>query len=555
MSYPAFTDMYGLVDRGDIVLSAVQTSLALQLSHPIVGPYVQSSSYRTNPWKRTIQTLIFIHCWFHGAVEDRRKVVKWLVSAHADVSWFKSKDLRTFVLCTLAYGMAAAHRELGNVSQVKMDLIVATVMMVAIQFDDEHLEEFVDLPRTLEQVEQYLIKELNADYASLKKSVYPFNSEILSMKSTMTLRTVLDLSNSITLRSLARIANDNPQTNGSLYVTTMQLLQPVLVNFHEQLCPSLLSFDGFLVQLYRTNPEFKKIADQTKMDIFGTQEPRQDSILDSFLPENMTREEAGLQPRPLRQLIDDQIRCAVLRGELKTLEKSLPRHLAIIMDGNRRYARDRNFKNVVMGYTLGARQMMQVFPWCFSAGINSVTLWAMSTDNFNRPPEEVSGLIMQMTLFFEDFLLLDASMPMMGVRVRVTGNKSILPDRLRTAIERVEKLTSNNKNFNLQIAINYGGREEIVMAVKEAMKELGPDAIDKLTPAHISAKIYSGQFGLPPVDGILRTSGEVRLSGFHLWESNSAEFVFVEPHWPELTEVQLLRALVDLGKRQRRHGK
>lgn len=229
------------------------------------------------------------------------------------------------------------------------------------------------------------------------------------------------------------------------------------------------------------------------------------------------------------------------------------------MDGNRRYAREHNFEDVVMGYTLGARQLMQIFPWCFGIGIKSLTVWAMSSDNFKRDPAEVQGLIDQMTLFFEDFLLLDASIPVMGVRVRITGDRSILPRRLLDAIERVEKGTEENTNFNFQIAINYGGREEIVLAVKKAFYSISAkmnmhDVIDNLAPHHISEQTYASRFGLPEVDAILRTSGETRLSGFHLWESSNAELAFIKLKWPELDEVSFLESALDLSQRQRRHG-
>jgi short-chain Z-isoprenyl diphosphate synthase len=229
------------------------------------------------------------------------------------------------------------------------------------------------------------------------------------------------------------------------------------------------------------------------------------------------------------------------------------------MDGNRRYAREHNFENVIMGYTLGARQLMQIFPWCFGIGIKSLTVWAMSSDNFRRDPAEVQGLIDQMTLFFEDFLLLDASVPVMGVRVRITGDTSILPQRLLDAISKVEEKTCNNKSFNFQIAINYGGREEIVMAVKQSVHQLAKQGdsyliVDKLTPSLISNQTYASRFGLDEVDAILRTSGEIRLSGFHLWESNNAELVFVSLKWPELDELTFLKAAVELSTRQKRHG-
>lgn len=224
------------------------------------------------------------------------------------------------------------------------------------------------------------------------------------------------------------------------------------------------------------------------------------------------------------------------------------------MDGNRRFAREKGFKDVVMGYTLGARQLMQIFPWCFSIGIKSLTVWAMSNDNFNRDPSEVKGLIDMMTVFFQDFLLLDASVPLMGVRIRVTGDKNILPESLRMAIQAVEDATSNNENYNFQIAINYGGREEIVMAVKKAVSQLPENNLDLLESTDISRYTYAAQFGLDPVDAILRTSGEIRLSGFHLWESQNAEFCFLPCKWPELSERQFLGAALNLAKRSRRNG-
>lgn len=454
MSYPAFTDMFGLVDRGDIVLSGALIALTLQTLDPETrANFDQEEACKS----RMVQLLVYMHCWLHGSVEDRKKVIAWMKTQCTELIPMENHDLSIFALCTIAFGIAASHRVLGGVSEIKLDLIVSNIMAVALQLDENNLEKFIKVPKSLSEVQLYLRKRMNFTHAELSVCL----TNILSQKtfSTLMLTTCTAISNQALRLVACDIAEELTFFKQSVRVTSMQMVQVFMANFHEQLCPKFLTFGGVIDAITRSDKDIAEMVHRTRKEIFGEGSQKQQSMLDSFIPSNMTRKDCGLGSKTLFESAKDQIVCANLRGLLDGPYKvGLPQHLAVIMDGNRRFAREKNFEHVVHGYTLGARQLMQIFPWAFSAGVKNLTVWAMSSDNFNRDPIEVRGLIDMMTLFFEDFLLLDASVALMQVRIRVTGNQSILPDRLKKAIAAVENATARNKEFNFQIAINYGGR-------------------------------------------------------------------------------------------------
>jgi short-chain Z-isoprenyl diphosphate synthase len=235
-----------------------------------------------------------------------------------------------------------------------------------------------------------------------------------------------------------------------------------------------------------------------------------------------------------------------------------PRHLGVIMDGNRRFARQLGFDTVVVGHRKGADKLQEVLNWCRTYDIPVMTVWCFSIENFQRSAEEVEALL---GLFEDKAREMAASEDLHRerIRVRFIGRLELLPDSLRQEIARLERMTESYDQATLNIAMAYGGREEIADAFRQHVKERlaagAPiDAIlDQLDTGSITPHLYTS--GQPEPDLILRTSGELRLSGFLLWQSAYSEFYFSDTNWPAFREIDFLRALRSFDDRQRRFGK
>ncbi len=235
----------------------------------------------------------------------------------------------------------------------------------------------------------------------------------------------------------------------------------------------------------------------------------------------------------------------------------LPKHIGVIMDGNRRFARSAGL-DLKIGHDHGASKAREVLDWCLELGIPNVTLWGFSTDNSNRRPEEVAHLH---SLFGQQArdLINDPKLHRNQVRVRVIGDIEDFPEGTKAALHEMESVTSDYGGMNLTVALGYGGREEIVSAVKKLLAEkvaLGADletmAAD-LQADEIGRHLYTA--GLPDPDFVIRTSGEVRLSGFLLWQTAYSEFYFCDAFWPEFRKVDFLRGVRSFQARERRFGK
>ena len=233
-----------------------------------------------------------------------------------------------------------------------------------------------------------------------------------------------------------------------------------------------------------------------------------------------------------------------LRQELAASKAALPRHIAVLCDGNRRWARDAGHRDVSYGYRVGADKIAEMLRWCADAGIEMATVYLLSTENLQRDPDELSCLIDIITEVVEEI-----SAPVNRWSVRTVGDLELLGDetarRLREA-------------FHVNVAVAYGGRQEIVDAVRTLLgKELADGAtpeqmIESVTIEGISEDLYTS--GHPDPDLVIRTSGEQRLSGFLLWQSAYSEMWFTEAHWPAFRRVDFLRALRDYTRRHRRYG-
>ena len=225
----------------------------------------------------------------------------------------------------------------------------------------------------------------------------------------------------------------------------------------------------------------------------------------------------------------------------------------MIVDGNRRWAKQRAQESAAFGHRAGAAKIHEFANWCDNLGIKVVTLYVLSADNITgRPSEELSEL-------YEILAELAEDLSHVGTwRVQHVGTTDCLPEPLTQALEGAEARTVNNTGMHINLAVGYGGRREIADAMRSIIRSHGKEGgtleelADLLTPDLIADHLYTG--GQPDPDLIIRTSGEQRISDFMLWQSAHSEFYFVEALYPDLREVDFLRAIRDYARRHRRFG-
>lgn len=233
--------------------------------------------------------------------------------------------------------------------------------------------------------------------------------------------------------------------------------------------------------------------------------------------------------------------------------EKMPKHVAIIMDGNRRYSKLQGNMDVVKGHEIGVDTLENVLDWSIELGIEIITVYAFSTENFNRPEHEVKGL---MNLFVKNFkrLVNHKKIHKNEVKVKVVGRTDLIPKEVREAIGEAEDATAHYNKRLFNIAIGYDGRLEIIDSFKKIIKDVqdGKITIDDVNEELVSKNLYTE--GLADPNLIIRTSGEERLSGFLLWQSSYSELYFCETLWPELRKVDFIRAIRSYQERERRFG-
>ncbi|MFQ6105481.1 MAG: polyprenyl diphosphate synthase [Candidatus Hydrothermarchaeaceae archaeon] len=241
----------------------------------------------------------------------------------------------------------------------------------------------------------------------------------------------------------------------------------------------------------------------------------------------------------------------MLEREVKSRDR--PEHIAIIMDGNRRLAERLGLKPW-QGHRMGAEKVETVLEWCIDTGIKTVTVYAFSTENFARPKNEVEMLY---DLFEEYFnkIAVDERIHKERVRIKAIGKVERFPKRVQEAIKKAENATRHYTNMYFNVAVAYGGRQEVLDAVKKIAGDVRAGKIDvnSIDEKTISRNLYTD--GLPDPDLIIRTSGEERISGFLLWQSAYSELYFCESYWPGFRKIDFLRALRTYQQRKRRFGR
>jgi short-chain Z-isoprenyl diphosphate synthase len=237
---------------------------------------------------------------------------------------------------------------------------------------------------------------------------------------------------------------------------------------------------------------------------------------------------------------------------------TMPHHIGLILDGNRRYGRQHNMTDPHEIYTAGAKKLDDLLSWCAELGIPIITLWVFSTENFHRKPEEVSGILSAVGAKLTQ-LARDPRIHRRKVRVRAMGRLDLLPSSTLAAVRAAETATEGYGDMQLIIAAAYGGRQEITDAIQAFLRDQLQrgksltETVELVTPESIRRFLYIPD--IPDPDLIIRTSGEIRLSGFLLWQSAHSEFHFADVFWPAFRRIDFLRALRAFQQRQRRFGR
>jgi short-chain Z-isoprenyl diphosphate synthase len=230
-----------------------------------------------------------------------------------------------------------------------------------------------------------------------------------------------------------------------------------------------------------------------------------------------------------------------------------PRHIGIMLDGNRRWAREAGFTDVSEGHRVGARKIADLLSWCRESNVAVVTIWLLSTDNLNRSDSEVRSLLEIIPDVVDELAAPDTPW-----RLRIVGALDVLPVETATRLSAAAARTSGRQGMEVNVAVGYGGRQEIADAVRKLLQqhaEAGTtieELAEVLDVDHIAEHLYTS--GQPDPDLVIRTSGEQRMSGFLLWQSAHSEFWFCEAYWPDFRRVDFLRALRDYAIRHRRFG-
>jgi undecaprenyl diphosphate synthase len=237
-------------------------------------------------------------------------------------------------------------------------------------------------------------------------------------------------------------------------------------------------------------------------------------------------------------------------SDLSLDKNRLPNHIAIIMDGNGRWAKERNLPRA-FGHRAGVETIRNIVKECNKLGIKYLTLYAFSTENWKRPLEEVNSLMKLLSEYLKSEI---NELHENGVVVNHIGEISRLPKECEAELKKAYEKTKNNNGITMNIAVNYGGRDEIISAVKDIAEEVskGRISISDIDEKLISAHLYTAN--MPDPDLIIRPSGELRVSNFLLWQCAYSEFWYSNINWPDFTVAHLHRAILDYQKRNRRFG-
>ena len=231
-------------------------------------------------------------------------------------------------------------------------------------------------------------------------------------------------------------------------------------------------------------------------------------------------------------------------------QENLPQHIAIIMDGNRRWAKERGLP-VGLGHKEGAKTLEKIVRYANKRGIKYITVYAFSTENWKRAEDEVKTLMLLLQTYLDDYSKRADSE---NIKVKIIGSRDGLSEKMKDSISKCMERTKDNTGITFNIALNYGGRDEIIKAIKQISKDVkdGKIEIADINEQTVSDNLYTK--GMPDPDLLIRTSGELRLSNFLPWQLVYTEFLFIDKNWPDFTEEDLDNAIIEYEKRTRKFG-
>ena len=236
---------------------------------------------------------------------------------------------------------------------------------------------------------------------------------------------------------------------------------------------------------------------------------------------------------------------------IENIDKELmPKHIAIIMDGNRRWAKEKGI-DTKLGHKAGAETLEKIASYANKIGLKYLTVYAFSTENWKRTKEEVGALMVLLRTYLDKFLNKES---LRNIRIRVLGDIENLDKSLKESIEKIVEKSKNNTGLTLNIAFNYGGRAEIVRAVKNISKKVSKDelSIEDINEELVEDNLYTN--GEPNPDLLIRPGGELRISNFLLWQLAYTEFLFIDKYWPDFSEEDLIEAIEKFENRNRKFG-
>lgn len=236
---------------------------------------------------------------------------------------------------------------------------------------------------------------------------------------------------------------------------------------------------------------------------------------------------------------------------INDIDKELmPQHIAIIMDGNRRWAKEKGL-DAKLGHKAGAETLEKIASYANEIGLKYLTVYAFSTENWKRTKEEVGALMLLLNYYLDKFLNKES---LRNIKIRVLGNIENLDKSLRESINKIVEKSKNNTGLTLNIAFNYGGRDEITRAVRRISEKVKNNeiAIEQISEELVQSNLYTADE--PDPDLLIRPGGELRISNFLLWQSAYTEFLFIDKYWPDFSEEDLLEAIMEFEKRNRKFG-
>lgn len=498
-----------------------------------------------------------------GKATEKRHFAVWLNAIHGGVSEY-TQEGQLLILSTLAWALVKAYQIIGSVPVERLDALVAQMVPTPMNFMNPDTDfSFLEVPTNVAELESY-IWDQEFDVMLAKEAIRRCQvCDLLRFDTAQAALCEAILGDSTVFGQTAtQPTSALLQIKSQMALFGLRLVQPLNTYFHNVLWPTRFTMESLLSSLLKGKhsarfPVESKLALECYKDMGGR---RQIGFEDSKLKDH------NLLIKGLASLVNgtriavnlvtslsESAKSARLRAEFTKCGKEggvlPPRHLGIIMDGSRRFAKEQKMGVAERGHERGANKLQECIVWAVSIGIKNLTVWGFSSDNFNRPEKEREGLY---RVFQDAFFALANShlTHELGVRIRVIGELDRFPPGVREAMVYCENKTRGNRTLNLIIAAGYGGQDEIVQAAKACQ-----NADEELTTENLQKHTYLGRLGLPPVDSIIRTSGENRLSGFMLWESQYAEFSVIDTNWPAIKESEFYKHVLVLSKRQRRLGK